>query len=314
MKPPKKHYPNFKQPQTQNKYQQPRSRSASTPNTPPPVTNEGTLPEQVTFTTPGTSGQFIVMDLSGDDLYKKDTYQYDPGDDFDLDSEYDNDQEYEEMSKAQAEEAKKLEEEYSPLPAHMKKNPKKGYGFMPPPSSEQPVMPDEAYKATFANAIYGKAAKSAWSDYMTDEEREAQQKKLDEKIAIHKKVAESLGISPDQLGIQVEASTEVINKFKPAHKPLDKQKFQAYSPFDEPGWAPSRDYSNRYEPVPDISDVEATDEEVLVNAVELADHYAQSELKKKFEDFSIEKYVEEYNEAYDRHLELITSFKRNKNV
>lgn len=55
------------------------------------------------------------------------------------------------------------------------------------------------------------------------------------------------------------------------------------------------------------------EEEVTINAIELADHYAEEELKRTIQNFDPEVHFEEYDQVYQKHLQLIRSFKRIKN-
>lgn len=55
------------------------------------------------------------------------------------------------------------------------------------------------------------------------------------------------------------------------------------------------------------------DEEIIINVEELADAFTMKEME-KIEGFEISKDIEKYNSTYQSFLELIKSFKRNRNA
>lgn len=69
-----------------------------------------------------------------------------------------------------------------------------------------------------------------------------------------------------------------------------------------------KEEKNHKEPEPE----ELNDEEVIVNAMELADHYALMELKEKDPNFCLENESIKYQETLDKHFNIIKNFKRNK--
>lgn len=83
---------------------------------------------------------------------------------------------------------------------------------------------------------------------------------------------------------------------------------------DEDGYEPEDDSeyfrSYRSKPAPTPTD---ENEEVIVNIAELADKYATLELEASIPNFTIENFKEDYERAYLKHFNLISSFKRNNN-